>query len=82
MENGEGVGEEEVEERKKKVERKRGRRRDQPPMKILLLELRKEALNTRQRLKMKVESVVKFSLPRILSWILSSLVILLLYFTN
>jgi hypothetical protein len=46
MENENGEGEEEVEKRRK-IERKRGRRKDQPPlspMKVLLLELRKEAL--------------------------------------
>jgi hypothetical protein len=53
---GEGEGEEEVEERRK-MERKRERRRDQPPpeppMKVRPLELRKEALDTLQRLKMR-----------------------------
>jgi hypothetical protein len=57
-----------VEERRK-MERKRGRRRDQPPMKVRPLELRKEALDTGQRLKTKVEPAVKFSSPMILSWI-------------
>jgi hypothetical protein len=38
-------------------------------MKVRLLELRKEVLDTGQRLKMKVEPAVKFSPPRILSWI-------------
>jgi hypothetical protein len=65
MENGEGEGEEVVEERRK-MERKRGRRRNQPPlspMKVLPLEFRKEMLNTRQRLKTKVELAIKFSPP-------------------
>jgi hypothetical protein len=39
------------------------------PMKVLPLEFRKKMLNTRQRLKTKVELAVKFSPPRILSWI-------------
>jgi hypothetical protein len=46
------------------MERKRGRRRDQPPeppKKVRPLELRKEALDTRQRLKIKIEPAVKFS---------------------
>jgi hypothetical protein len=33
------------------------------PMKVRLLELRKETLDTGQRLKMKVEPAVKFSPP-------------------
>jgi hypothetical protein len=69
MENGEGEGEEVVEE---KMEIKRGRRRNQPPlspMKVLPLKLRKKALDTRQRLKTKIELAIKFSPPRILSWI-------------
>jgi hypothetical protein len=37
------------------------------PMKVLPLELRKEMLNTRQRLKTKIELAIKFSPPRILS---------------
>jgi hypothetical protein len=37
--------------------------------KVLSLELRKEVLDIRQRLKTKVESVVKFSPSKILSWI-------------
>jgi hypothetical protein len=55
MENREGEGEKVVEERRK-MERKRGRKRNQPtkPMKILPLELRKETLDTGQRLKTKV----------------------------
>jgi hypothetical protein len=36
-------------------------------MKVLPLEFRKETLNTRQRLKTKVELAIKFSPPRILS---------------
>jgi hypothetical protein len=56
---GEGEGEEEVEERRK-IERKRGRRRDQPPIKVRPLELRKEMLDTGQRLKTKVKQAVKF----------------------
>jgi hypothetical protein len=63
MENGEGEGEEVVEEKK---ERKRGRRRNQlplSPMKVLPLELRKKTLDTRQRLKTKVELAIKFSPP-------------------
>jgi hypothetical protein len=65
MKNGEGEGEEVVEE-KRKMERKRGRWRNQPPlssMKVLALELRKKTLDTRQRLKTKVESAIKFSPP-------------------
>jgi hypothetical protein len=65
MENGEGEGEEVVEKRRK-IERKRGRRRNQPPLsliKVLPLEFRKEMLNTRQRLKTKVELAIKFSPP-------------------
>jgi hypothetical protein len=61
-----------VVEEKRKMERKRGRRRNQPPlspMKVLPLELRKKTLDTRQRLKIKVEPAIKFSPPRILSWI-------------
>jgi hypothetical protein len=49
MENGEGEGEEVVEERRK-IERKRERRRNQPPLslvKVLSLELRKKTLDTR-----------------------------------
>jgi hypothetical protein len=38
-------------------------------MKVRPLELRKEALDTGQRLKTKVEPAVKFSSPMILSWI-------------
>jgi hypothetical protein len=71
MENREGEGEEVVEERRK-IERKRGRRKNQSllsPMKVLSLKLRKKMLNTRQRLKTKVELAIKFSPPRILSWI-------------
>jgi hypothetical protein len=52
--------------KKRKMERKRGRRRNQPPlspMKVLPLELRKKTLDTRQRLKTKVESAIKFSPP-------------------
>jgi hypothetical protein len=41
----------------------------EPSMKVRPLELKKEALNTGQRLKTKVEPAVKFSPPRILSWI-------------
>jgi hypothetical protein len=58
MENGEGEGEEVVEERRK-IERKRERRRNQPLLslvKVLLLELRKKTLDTRQRSKTMVES--------------------------
>jgi hypothetical protein len=65
MKNGEGEGEEVVEERRK-MERKRGRRRNQPPLspiKVMPLELRKKMLNTRQRLKTKVELAIKFSPP-------------------
>jgi hypothetical protein len=54
---GEGEGEEEVEKRKK-MERERERRRDKPSlspiMKVLPLVLRKETLDTRQRLKTNV----------------------------
>jgi hypothetical protein len=63
MENREGEGEEVVEERRK-IERKRGRRKNQSllsPMKVLSLKLRKKMLNTRQRLKTKVELAIKFS---------------------
>jgi hypothetical protein len=49
--------------RKEEKWRERGRRRDQPPVKVRSLELRKEALDTGQRLKMKVESAIKFSPP-------------------
>jgi hypothetical protein len=62
----EGEGEEEVEERKKIEEKERKKKRPappEPPMKVRPLELRKEALDTLQRLKMKVEPAVKFSLP-------------------
>jgi hypothetical protein len=38
-------------------------------MKVRSLELRKETLDTGQMLKMKVEPTVKFSPPKILSWI-------------
>jgi hypothetical protein len=65
MENGEGEGEEVVEERRK-MERKRGRRRNQPLlslMKVLSLEFRKETSDTRQRSKTKVEPAIKFSPP-------------------
>jgi hypothetical protein len=71
MENGEGEGEEMMEERRK-MERKRGTRGNQfplSPMKVLSLELRNETLDTRQRSKTKVEPAIKFSPPRILSWI-------------
>jgi hypothetical protein len=57
-----------VEERRK-MERKRGGGRNQSPssMKILPLELRKETLDTGQRLKTKVEPAIKFNSPEILS---------------
>jgi hypothetical protein len=41
------------------------------PHESFAIGLRKEMLNTRQRLKMKVELAIKFSPPKILSWIRS-----------
>jgi hypothetical protein len=71
MENGEGEGEEVVEEKKKNGEKERKKKKSAPLslMKVLPFELRKKTLDIRQRLKMKVESAIKFSPPRILSWI-------------
>jgi hypothetical protein len=58
-----------VVEERRKIERKRGGRRNQFPssIKILPLELRKETLDTGQRLKTKVEPAIKFNSPGILS---------------
>jgi hypothetical protein len=64
MENGKGEGEEEVKKRKnREKERKKKRPALLSPMKVLSLELRKEALDTRQKLKTKVEPAIKFSPP-------------------
>jgi hypothetical protein len=53
-----------VVEERRKMKKKIERRRNQPlEPKVLPLELKKEALNTGQRLKTKVEPAVKFSRP-------------------